>query len=104
MPLHPIGRLDARQTQHGGGEVDKTDQPIELAAGRDIRGREWPNASGMNTTRGTCKPLVVRPALAARHARAVVRKIENDRVVGEARGLDSSRRSPASASAALMPS
>ena len=86
--LHVAGNAQAGQAEHGGGQIHEADQPVADTSGLvSLRSQMGP-ALGEVHEHGHVQPRVVGPALGARHARAVVTEVEDDRVVGQAIGFE----------------
>ena len=81
VPLHPLGRLNTCQTQHGGGQIDEADQAVRRAP-RFVfpRCQLLPFLGKINDQRHL-QTGIARPAFAAWHPAAMVGVIEDDGVV-----------------------
>ena len=84
VALHPRGRLDAGEAQHRRREVHEADQPVACTAGLVFGRREMLPLLREVDDHGNLQAGVAGPALAARHPRAVVGVVEDNRVIREA--------------------
>ena len=86
VALHRGGRLDPREAQHGGREIDEADEAVGLAAGLILFRGEVPPLLREVDDHGDVQAGVGGPAFAAGHAAAVVAVVKDDRILGEAGG------------------
>ena len=86
VALHRGGRLEPRETQHGGCEIDEADEAVGLAAGLIFFRGEVPPLLREVNDHGDVQAGVGGPTLAAGHTAAVVAVVKDDRVLGEAGG------------------
>ena len=84
VALEVVGRLDAGQAQHSRREVNEPNQALARAADRVLGGPQVLELLRYVQDQRDVEAGVVRPALAARHARPVIGPVEHDRVLFEA--------------------